>query len=62
MKEKSKSRILPYSIGQKVRHRIFGQGIIVGRTGLGSKTKLTISFSGNIRKTLLAKLANLEKL
>ena len=41
---------------------LFGRGKILAIEGNGSAAKLTIQFSGNIRKKLIAKYANLTQL
>ncbi|MCK4401426.1 UvrD-helicase domain-containing protein [bacterium] len=49
-----------YKVGQRIMHPKWGRGTVVSKTGRGEKTKLTVHFwKGNIRKTLLAKYANL---
>ena len=41
---------------------LFGRGKILAIQGNGSAAKMTIQFSGNIRKKLIAKYANLTQL
>ena len=41
-----------FSIGDKVEHKLFGRGTILE---IESDTKLTIAFSGNIRKKIMSK-------
>ena len=48
-----------YTIGEKVEHKLFGKGQIMAVEGIGDTAKLTIKFSGNIRKKLIAKYAKL---
>ncbi len=48
-----------YTIGEKVEHKLFGKGQIMAVEGSGDTAKLTIKFSGNIRKKLIAKYAKL---
>ena len=51
-----------YSIGDQVEHKLFGKGKILAVEGIGDTAKLTIKFSGNIRKKLIAKYAKLIQL
>ena len=48
-----------YSIGDQVEHKLFGRGKILAVEGIGDTAKLTILFSGNVRKKLIAKYAKL---
>jgi len=48
-----------YTIGEKIEHKLFGRGKIMAVDGCGDTAKLTIMFSGNIRKKLIAKYAKL---
>ena len=50
------------SIGHQVEHKLFGKGKILAVEGRGETAKLTIIFSGNVRKKLIAKYANLKLL
>lgn len=50
------------SIGHLVEHKLFGIGKILAVEGAGETAKLTIIFSGNVRKKLIAKYANLTPL
>ena len=61
-KNKIKSSINEFSIGDKVEHKLFGRGKILAVEGVGETAKLTIQFAGNIRKKLIAKYANLNQL
>ena len=53
-----------YKIGQKVKHTVFGQGIVVGCVGAGDDAQVTVAFSkpGVGVKKLVAGFARLEKL
>ncbi|SVA76617.1 uncharacterized protein METZ01_LOCUS129471 [marine metagenome] len=46
--------------GDHVAHKLFGNGKILDVEGEGDSAKLTIIFSGNVRKKLIAKYANLS--
>ena len=48
--------------GDHVAHKLFGNGKILDIEGEGDSAKLTIIFSGNVRKKLIAKYANLSPL
>ena len=48
--------------GDQVAHKLFGNGRILDVEGEGESAKLTIIFSGNVRKKLIAKYANLSPL
>ncbi len=50
------------SVGDRVRHRKFGEGTIVSAVAVGNDTKLEINFLTEGKKTLLATYAKLEKL
>ena len=51
-----------YAIGDEVEHKLFGRGKILAIEGSGDTAKLTIRFSGNIRKKLILKYAKLVQL
>ena len=55
----SQSSIGNYAIGNQVEHKLFGRGKILAIEGSGDSAKLTIQFSGNIRKKLISKYAKL---
>ncbi|NWJ42730.1 hypothetical protein HX837_00645 [Marine Group I thaumarchaeote] len=48
-----------YKAGSVVKHSIFGKGKLIRVEGVGENAKLTILFSGNVKKTLIQKYANL---
>ena len=49
-----------YATGQTVEHAFFGRGKILQVIGSGSEAKLTIMFSGNQQKKILARYAKLN--
>jgi DNA helicase-2/ATP-dependent DNA helicase PcrA len=49
-----------YRMGQPVTHKTYGKGKIVGISGFGPDTKLTVLFSDGARRKLLARFAKLE--
>jgi DNA helicase-2/ATP-dependent DNA helicase PcrA len=53
---------LAFPPGCRVRHKVFGPGVVAGVRGSGDKTKLDIIFRDRGRKLLLLKFAPLEKL
>ena len=54
--------VAPYTLGETVRHKKFGKGMVLGLAGSGEDLKVTVSFPNHGKKQLLAKLANLEKI
>ena len=48
--------------GDKVKHSIFGKGMILAVDGAGDNQKITVVFQGNIQKKLIGKYANLKLL
>ena len=51
-----------FAISDHVEHKLFGKGKILSVEGHGDTAKLTILFSGNVRKKLIAKYAKLVQL
>lgn len=49
-----------YQEGQIVQHKMWGRGKIHDVEGVGEKAKLTIVFTGNVTKKLIAGYANLK--
>ena len=58
-KKTFKSSVNEHKIGSLVKHSIFGKGKLLRVEGVGENAKLTILFSGNVKKTLIQKYANL---
>jgi DNA helicase-2/ATP-dependent DNA helicase PcrA len=52
----------PYGLGDTVKHKKFGRGMVIGLMGSGEDLKVTVSFPNHGKKQLLAKMANLEKI
>ena len=50
-----------FSIGDKVVHKLFGEGKILDIDGFADSAKLTIEFSGNISKMIISKYVKLVK-
>lgn len=51
-----------YSVGEKVRHNIFGSGTIVGVKGEGEKAMISVAFDGKGIKQLAAGMAPLTRM
>ena len=51
-----------YTAGEKVRHKVFGEGVVVSSSGVGSDTQVTVAFSGQGIKRLMVSFAPLEKI
>lgn len=51
-----------YSVGQRVKHKVFGEGMILSATPMGNDTLLEIAFDTKGTKKLMANFARLEKL
>ena len=58
-KKTFKSSVNEHKIGSLVKHSIFGKGKLLRVEGVGENAKLIIIFSGNVKKTLIQKYANL---
>ena len=51
-----------FSIGDRVKHKVFGEGDIMDMTGFGDSTKLTIAFDDNEdRKVIMSTYVKLLK-
>jgi DNA helicase-2/ATP-dependent DNA helicase PcrA len=50
-----------FSAGDKVRHRTFGEGVVINSSGAGGDTQVTVAFSGHGVKRLMLSFAPLEK-
>ena len=61
-KKSSQTTRSSYQQGMIVKHSIFGKGKLLNIDGVGENAKLTILFSGNVKKTLIQKYANLTVL
>jgi len=61
-KKTFKSMVSDHKVGCIVKHSIFGKGKLLRVEGVGENAKLTILFSGNVKKTLIQKYANLTLL
>ena len=45
--------------GSLVQHKLYGKGMVLGVEGYGENTKVTVLFSGNVKKKFIQKYANL---
>ncbi len=60
---KKESKPLPdFKVGDSVRHRAFGEGVIISLTVLGNDIMLEVAFNTKGTKKLMAKFAGLEKI
>ena len=50
-----------FSIGDRVEHKLFGKGTILGIAGFDESAKLTIEFKGKISKIIISKYVKLVK-
>ena len=48
--------------GEKVRHGVFGEGVVVSSSGSGSDTQLTVAFVGEGVKRLMLSFAPIERI
>jgi DNA helicase-2/ATP-dependent DNA helicase PcrA len=58
---KGTALMLDYVLGDKVEHKKWGQGVIVGTSGQGEEIELQVAFPGMGIKTVLARYAPLQK-
>lgn len=58
----SASPSFDYKIGDRVKHKKFGEGMILGQTKMGNDMLLEIAFDSVGTKKLMAKVAPLEKI
>lgn len=54
--------VMRFRGGERVKHPSFGKGTVVGLSGEGAKTEVTVVFEGAGAKRLLLRLANLSHL
>ncbi len=54
--------VTPFKPGEKVKHAVFGQGVVVGCTGIGDDAQVTVAFPNVGVKKLVVGYARLEKL
>ena len=60
--EKTTSISNDFRIGDTVKHKAFGKGVILSSQRIGNDTLLEIAFENNSTKKLMAKFAKLEKI
>ncbi|MQL52004.1 DUF3553 domain-containing protein, partial [Desulfofundulus thermobenzoicus] len=56
------ARLYSFNPGDRVRHRKWGQGTVVGVRGQGENTELQVEFPDLGTRVLLARYAPLERL
>jgi DNA helicase-2/ATP-dependent DNA helicase PcrA len=54
--------VIPFALGDQVKHKAFGRGMVIALMGSGEDLKVTVSFPNHGKKQLLVKLAKLEKI
>jgi DNA helicase-2/ATP-dependent DNA helicase PcrA len=54
--------VIPFVLGDTVKHKTFGRGMVIALMGSGEDLKVTVSFPNHGKKQLLVKLAKLEKI
>ncbi len=62
MKQNNKSSQSAYSVGDRVKHNIFGTGTIISVKPMGNDCMLEIAFDINKMMKLMANFAALEKI
>ena len=45
--------------GNIVKHKLYGKGMVLDAEGYGESTKVTVLFTGNVKKKFIQKYANL---
>ena len=58
----AKAEFKGFAIGNRVRHARFGEGSVVGLTGLGDDARIRVQFDDVGTKELLLSLAKLTKI
>jgi DNA helicase-2/ATP-dependent DNA helicase PcrA len=53
--------VIPFHLGDTVKHKTFGKGMVIALAGSNDDLKVTVSFPNHGKKQLLAKMAHLEK-
>ena len=54
--------VVPFHLGDTVKHKTFGKGMVIALAGSNDDLKVTVSFPNHGKKQLLAKMAHLEKM
>jgi DNA helicase-2/ATP-dependent DNA helicase PcrA len=49
-----------YRVGQRVVHKLYGQGKILSLSGFGVDLHMTVLFSDGVHRKMMAKFANFE--
>ncbi len=58
----NKPKPVSFSVGQRVSHKVFGEGMVVKATPMGNDTMLEISFDTVGTKKVMANFAKIEKI
>ncbi|MBQ2720779.1 MAG: hypothetical protein IJF23_04505, partial [Clostridia bacterium] len=56
---KTKDEKTSYKVGQKVKHKVFGEGVILGVTEMSSDSLIEVEFTTAGKKKLMANFAKL---
>ena len=56
-----KKSVQSFSVGERVKHRVFGEGTVLSSTPMGNDTLLEVAFDQKGTKKLMANFANLQK-
>jgi DNA helicase-2/ATP-dependent DNA helicase PcrA len=51
-----------FAPGEKVKHDVFGEGVVVSSSGSGSDTQVTVAFVGEGVKRLMLSFAPIERI
>ncbi len=58
----SSAPVLDYKVGDKVEHKTFGEGLVIGAKSVGGDMVLEIAFDNYGTKKIMAKMAKMKKL
>ena len=58
----NKTQTRKYKTGQRVRHKVFGDGVITAVTEMSSDSMLEVEFETVGKKKLMANYANLKEI
>lgn len=64
VKATAQNNVPQYAVGDRVRHRAFGEGVIAKMTPMGNDKLIEIEFGGNVKKKLMLRAAamHMEKI
>ncbi len=61
-KQSNKNSSVEYSSGERVKHNVFGEGMIISTKKMGNDTLLEVAFDNSGTKKIMANFAKLKKL